>query len=158
CCLAATSTQQPWQRRLQLLIIETYRNGGEKSPRFSRALWRCTDSMPPPPLFHARLHRRPGGEGVMQPQAPFSHASPGRPPREGGMAQEQKRGGGRTAPRRGPPPSPPPPPSSPAGCPPSAPATSSAPQAASSPRSTTPCPAWAASATTWPDTSRPPRL
>ncbi len=46
CCLAATSTQQPWQRRLQLLITLTYRNGGKNSPRFSRALCFCTARMP----------------------------------------------------------------------------------------------------------------
>ncbi len=57
-CLAATSTQQPWQRRLQLLMIETYRNGGKNSPRFSRCLCFCTDRMPFKPMFHASFQSR----------------------------------------------------------------------------------------------------
>src|ERR1043166_5012366 len=56
---ASTSTQQPWQRRLQLLMIERYRNGGKYSPRLIRRLNRSTDSIPFPPKFQAnfRKHR-----------------------------------------------------------------------------------------------------
>ena len=36
CCLAATSTQQPWQRTLQLLMTETYKNGGKNINFFVR--------------------------------------------------------------------------------------------------------------------------
>src|SRR5947209_6902820 len=57
-CLAATSTQQPWQRRLQLLMIETYRNGGNTSPRFSRRLCFSTESMPFQPMFQASFQSR----------------------------------------------------------------------------------------------------
>src|SRR5262245_4109814 len=56
--LAATSTQQPWQRRLQLLMTETYRNGGNTSPRLSRRLKRSTDQTPLTPMFQASFHRR----------------------------------------------------------------------------------------------------
>jgi hypothetical protein len=52
-CLAATSTQQPWQRRLQLLITEMYKNGGKNSPRFSRRLCFWIDRMPLKPAFQA---------------------------------------------------------------------------------------------------------
>src|SRR5205823_5221537 len=55
-CLAATSTQHPWQRRLQLLMTEIYRNGGKNSPRFSRDLCRWTERMPFRPKFQASFH------------------------------------------------------------------------------------------------------
>ena len=57
-CLEATSTQQPWQRRLQELMIETYRNGGKNSPRLSRDLCRWTESMPFKPMFQASFQSR----------------------------------------------------------------------------------------------------
>ena len=46
CCGPSTFTQQPWQRRLQLLMIEMYRNGGKCSPRASRRLNFCTERIP----------------------------------------------------------------------------------------------------------------
>src|ERR1700675_1107232 len=55
-CFDATSTQQPWQRRLQLLMIETYRNGGKNSPRRIRRLCFCTDRTPRQPIFTSSFH------------------------------------------------------------------------------------------------------
>src|SRR5262249_13454866 len=57
-CFADTSTQQPWQRRLQLLITETYRNGGKNSPRFNLDLWSWTARMPLTPKFQTSFHSR----------------------------------------------------------------------------------------------------
>src|SRR5207248_379337 len=56
--LAATSTQQPWQRRLQLLMTDTYRNGGNTSPLRSRRLCFSTESIPLRPMFQASFHSR----------------------------------------------------------------------------------------------------
>src|SRR5436309_14937514 len=61
-CLAATSTQQPWQRRLQLLMTDTYRNGGNTWPRLSRDLWRWMESIPLRPMFHASFHSERGSD------------------------------------------------------------------------------------------------
>src|SRR3954453_5087516 len=57
-CFAATSTQHPWQRRLQLLMIETYRNGGKNSPRLRRLLCFWTERTPLRPKFHISFQRR----------------------------------------------------------------------------------------------------
>src|SRR5262245_31919315 len=72
CCLAATSTQQPWQRRLQLLMTETYKNGGKYSPRLSRRLCRSTESIPLTPMFHTSFHSRRLSVSVSIRQASFS--------------------------------------------------------------------------------------
>src|SRR6056297_1639847 len=56
CCFEATSTQQPWHRRLQLLITDRYRNGGKNSPRLSRRLWRWTLHRPFAPKVQAAFH------------------------------------------------------------------------------------------------------
>ena len=39
-------------------MIDTYRNGGKYSPRFSRRLCFCTERMPFQPMFHASFHKR----------------------------------------------------------------------------------------------------
>src|SRR5688572_4457454 len=55
---SSTSTQQPWQRRLQELIMERYRNGGKYSPRLMRRLNFSTDNVPFTPKFQANFHRQ----------------------------------------------------------------------------------------------------
>ena len=57
-CLWATSTQQPWQRRLQELMIETYKNGGKYSPFLRRDLCFWTESIPLRPMFQASFQSR----------------------------------------------------------------------------------------------------
>jgi len=72
---AATSTQQPWQRRLQELRIERYRNGGKYSPRLMRLLNFSTDTNPFTPKFQANF--------AMQPKSALRRV---RKTREGSMA------------------------------------------------------------------------
>src|SRR5438477_10417660 len=55
---ASTSTQHPWQRRLQLLMIEIYKNGGKYSPRLIRRLNFSTDNIPFTPKFQANFQRQ----------------------------------------------------------------------------------------------------
>src|SRR5713226_5336170 len=57
-CLAATSTQHPWQRKLQLLMIEMYKNGGNTSPFFKRFLYFWTDNIPLKPMFQINFQSR----------------------------------------------------------------------------------------------------
>src|SRR6266496_433399 len=56
---SSTSTQQPWQRRLHELTMDTYRNGGKYSPRRMRRLNFSTDNMPITPKFQRNfaMHR-----------------------------------------------------------------------------------------------------